>query len=300
MNALRQLLVHLNDDRLSPEVLRMGAALARQHGAHPTALLAVEPTGRGAFLSPETASLAARLEAEHLAAHRRSAEAIVQQASRAAALQIDLTTDGADAVDALILGSRGTDLLVVGQREPGSSGGLDAAAAARLLMSSACPVLFVPYIGWSEAATTPDAPPAQRILVAWSDTRECARALRDALPLLQRARQVELVTYLHGDTDGGEVTPPAMSASAQLLRSHGVEATITVRRSREPTIGERMRRAWIPDVSVAEAMLSHAADAAADLIVMGGYGHTRAWELVLGGVTRTLLKSMTVPVLMSH
>jgi nucleotide-binding universal stress UspA family protein len=300
MNQLRRLLIHLNDDKLSPEVLRMGAALAHQHGADPTALLAVEPTGRGAFLSPETASLAARLEAEHLAAHRRSAEAIVQRASQTAALQIDLTTDGADAVDALILGSRGADLLVVGQREPGTSGGLDAAAAARLLMGSASPVLFVPYIGWAEAATTPDAPPAQRILVAWSDTRECARALRDALPLLQRAREVELVTYLHGDTEGDEARPAAMDASARLLRSHGIQATITVRRSREPTIGERMRRAWIPDASIAEAMLSHAADSAADLIVMGGYGHARAWELVLGGVTRTLLQSMTVPVLMSH
>ncbi len=57
---------------------------------------------------------------------------------------------------------------------------------------------------------------------------------------------------------------------------------------------------WTPDVSVAEALLSHAADFGADLVVSGGYGHSRAWELALGGVTRTLLKSMTVPVLLSH
>jgi nucleotide-binding universal stress UspA family protein len=300
MNEIRQLLIHLNDDSLSREVLRMGAALARQHGAHPAALLAIEPAGRGAFLNAETASLAARLEAEHLAAHRRSAEAMVLEAAQAASLQIELTMDDTDPVDALIRASRGSDLLVLGQREPGTSGGLDAGASARLLTSAACPVLIVPYIGWTEAGGAHGATPAQRILVAWSDTRECARALRDALPLLQRAPQVEMVTYVHHDTEGGDRVPAAMAASAQMLRRHGVDPALTVRRSGEPTLGERMRRAWISDASVAEAMLSHAADMAADLIVMGGYGHPRAWELVLGGVTRTLLKTMTVPVFMSH
>jgi nucleotide-binding universal stress UspA family protein len=61
-----------------------------------------------------------------------------------------------------------------------------------------------------------------------------------------------------------------------------------------------LRSAWTPDTTVAETLLSHAADMDADLLVSGGYGHSRAWELALGGVTRTLLKTMTVPVLMSH
>ena len=68
----------------------------------------------------------------------------------------------------------------------------------------------------------------------------------------------------------------------------------------EASAGERMRRGGVPDVAVAEALLSHAADMHADFIVMGGYGHSRLWELVLGGVTRTMLETMTVPVLMSH
>jgi nucleotide-binding universal stress UspA family protein len=91
-----------------------------------------------------------------------------------------------------------------------------------------------------------------------------------------------------------------LDAVAAHLQRHGVTANCTVRLTREPSLGERMRRPWTPDAPVAEALLSHAADSDADLIVMGGYGHPRAWELVLGGVTRTLLKSMTVPVLMSH
>jgi nucleotide-binding universal stress UspA family protein len=66
------------------------------------------------------------------------------------------------------------------------------------------------------------------------------------------------------------------------------------------SIGERMRLGWIPDVDAAQALLSHAADLDADFIVMGSYGHSRLRELVLGGVTRTMLDTMTVPLLMSH
>ena len=84
------------------------------------------------------------------------------------------------------------------------------------------------------------------------------------------------------------------------LAGHGVRATSTLLSHAEPSLGERMRRGGVPDVAVAEALLSHAADSQADFIVMGGYGHSRLWELVLGGVTRTMLETMTVPVLMSH
>ena len=87
---------------------------------------------------------------------------------------------------------------------------------------------------------------------------------------------------------------------AYYLERHGVQATTTVLSHVEPSIGERMRRGWVPDVAVAEALPSHAAYMHADFIVMEGYGHSRLWELVLGGVTRTMLDTMTVPLLMSH
>ena len=84
------------------------------------------------------------------------------------------------------------------------------------------------------------------------------------------------------------------------LRAHGVSATCAVKPVREMSFSERMLNPTVVDASIAELLLSHAADMDADLIVMGGYGHTRTFELVLGGVTRTLLGSMTIPVLMSH
>jgi nucleotide-binding universal stress UspA family protein len=304
MNTLRHLLVHINDGVLSREALQLGAALARQHGAQMTALLAVEPIAPGAYLSPETASLAAQLVREHMASHRLLAQDLVHSVGQAHAMAVDLQVADGAPVDALIRSARVTDLLVVSQRDAQSDaekpGGLDAGASARLLVGAGCPVIFVPHIGWSQGGARPDGPVAQNILVAWSDTRESARALRDALPLLQAARRVELVTFVGADADEADPTPEALNAAHQHLQRHGVQASVTVRRSREPTFGERMRRAWVPDASIAEALLSHAADTQVDLIVMGGYGHPRAWELVLGGVTRTLLQTMTVPVFMSH
>lgn len=300
MNAIRHILVHVNDDVLSRQTLRLGAALARLHGAQLSALLALEPTSPGPFLNAETASLAAQLQQEHRASHLRMAQEMVQAIGLSSSLQIDLVMASANPVDALIRGARGSDLLLVSQHKAETSGGLGAGPSARLLMGAGCPVLFVPHIGWSQGDAAADAPPAQNILVAWSDTHECARAVRDALPLLQRARRVEAITFVASDAHGGEGVPPALEVAAQHLRRHGVEMAITVRRGAEPSIGERMRRAWIPDASVAEALLSHAADTQAELIVMGGYGHPRAWEWVLGGVTHTLLQTMTVPVFMSH
>ena len=109
-----------------------------------------------------------------------------------------------------------------------------------------------------------------------------------------------LRVYAEGDGRQPKRVTTRHDEIAQELGRHGVRAECTVHRSREPTVAERLLPRWTPDAPVAEALLSHAADTGADLIVMGGYGHPRAWELVLGGVTRTLLQSMTVPVLMSH
>jgi nucleotide-binding universal stress UspA family protein len=115
-----------------------------------------------------------------------------------------------------------------------------------------------------------------------------------------RASQVELVSFADADRADVPSRQASLQQVADYLGRHGVQATTTVLSQAEPSVGERMRRGWVPDVAVAEALLWHAADMHADFIVMGGYGHSRLRELVLGGVTRTMLETMTVPVLMSH
>jgi len=121
------------------------------------------------------------------------------------------------------------------------------------------------------------------VLVAWNGSREATRAVHDALPLLRRA---EKVTVLSIDPDeDAEPRLPGADVSLHLAR-HGVTAQAA-------TIAGT-------DVAVGDLLLSYAADHDIDLIVMGAYGHTRLREVVLGGATRTLLRHMTVPVLMSH
>ena len=109
-----------------------------------------------------------------------------------------------------------------------------------------------------------------------------ARAIADAMPLITRAKAVDLVIVTErGKND--EITGANMS---EHLARHGVAVEV--------------KRIAKGDIAVQDAILDYVADSGADLIVMGGYGHSRLREFILGGVTRSILKSMTVPVLMSH
>ena len=119
--------------------------------------------------------------------------------------------------------------------------------------------------------------------MAWKNTREAAHAVSAALPFLCRSERVHVVAWRDVDEEGETNAPLDIE---QYLRSHGVTAT--------------MHRHQDRPVEVGDALLSMVADVGADLLVMGCYGHSRAREWVLGGVTRTVLGAMTVPVLMAH
>jgi nucleotide-binding universal stress UspA family protein len=145
-------------------------------------------------------------------------------------------------------------------------------------MASGRPVLFVPFAGEFSHV-------GQHAMVAWKDSRESARAVADALPLLKSAKDVVAVAIAPDDTDRLSELLAEKQVDA-FLRRHDVQATI--------------RRVRLPDISAGEMLLSQAADLGVDLIVMGGYSRPPMSELLWGGVTRLMLSSMTVPVLMSH
>ena len=174
--------------------------------------------------------------------------------------------------------ARQTDLCVVGQpseETPEPEAGQLAEAA---FMDSGRPALVVPYIG-----AAPE--PMRRILVAWNGSREAARAVHDALPFLLAAERTT-VLIVDPQNLGGEIgEQPGADLAAHLAR-HGVRVEVKT----------------IPGggLSAGDAILAQAADDSADLLVMGGYGHSRLRELVLGGATRHLLAQMTLPVLLSH
>ncbi len=173
--------------------------------------------------------------------------------------------------------ARVSDLVVIGQHDPDESVTLAAAMIEAALFESGRPVLIVPYIGY-------DSVRFGRIIVAWDGGREASRAAHDALPLLERAENVEVLVI-------GERIPAAQAGEpgadlAQHLARHGVKVTA--------------KRINAPDVDVGNATLSHAADYGADLLVMGGYARSRLRQVILGGMTRSVLETMTLPVLMSH
>jgi nucleotide-binding universal stress UspA family protein len=301
MSAMRDLAVHINDEVVSGHALELATCLAAQWGAQLTAVLVPEPVNAGVGLSAETAALRHQLAQAHHEALLAVGERLVATARQQHPVVIEQRLIDGEPVEVLLAHARTADLLVTSQRDPAGGGGLSTGQSARLIVGAACPVLTVPYIGWGAArADTTQQRYLRRVLVAWADTRESARAVRDALPLLHHASDVELV----GLTTGGQADVASWQASlrrvADYLARHGVRASTVVLSQTEPSLSERMRRGWVPDVSVAEALQSHAADIQADLIVMGAYGHHRLWEWVLGGVTKTMLESMTVPVLMSH
>lgn len=181
------------------------------------------------------------------------------------------------AVDALVRAGRCSDLVVVGQTD--SAARVDSVPSdlpQQLVLQTGAPVLVVPYAGSFTSI-------GANVLIAWKNTREAARALRDAMPLLDGAREVTLVEL--GELPGPGADDSTIEMAAAWLRSHGVP--VRVRRDPE------LRR-------VGDRLLSLAADLACDLIVAGGYGHSRLREWALGGVTRQLLQQMIVPTLLSH
>ena len=193
--------------------------------------------------------------------------------------RIESRTAGSHDLPALMLGARYADLVIIGQPDPAEK--LDDAihlSPAEVVLGCPRPVLVVPYIG---------APPGfgKTVLIAWNGSREACRAVCDALPLLEKAARV-IVMAVNPQNDGIEHGDLPGADLAAYLAHHGVNVEVHA----DPGAS----------VSVGEELLSRIADLNVDLLVMGAYGHTRAREWVFGGVTRTILNSMTVPVLMSH
>lgn len=289
MSPYRRLLVHVGDNDLDEALVRFAARLAAQHDASLQALNAVEPFSLGAYLSPEAAMTAAEVNQQLVRERSARARERVHRASQAAGRAVDFRVPGGDPLQALMAHTRTSDLALVIAPGARDDDALTPGFASQLVVGTGCPVMFVPKAALEAACGT-------RILVAWSDTRESARALRDALPLLRRAKIAEVLRF---GPERAERAEP-LDAVAAYLDAHGVKAQLTARALRDLPFAERMLVPNAVDASIAELLLSHAADTSANLVVMGGYGHPRAYELVLGGVTRTMLASMTVPVLMSH
>ena len=216
-------------------------------------------------------------ERDNAAAAKAAIDRFVAAGKRAGVAAEPLTLSGSFAGVGDQFGriARRFDLSIVGQAEPGTSA-VEEIIAESALFESGRPVIVVPYI--QKAPLKLD-----RVMLCWDGSRAAARAIADAMPLLERAGRVEIVIVANERGKKDEIEGADMGAH---LARHGLNVEV--------------KRTVLGDIDVADVILSHAADAGSDFIVIGGYGHSRLREFVLGGVTRTIFRSMTAPVLMSH
>jgi nucleotide-binding universal stress UspA family protein len=240
--------------------------------------------------APEiTPSLAALLPNEIVARYLRDAvdtqraaeDAFRQDAAAAGVTDVEWRAPAGPPIEAAVAHARCADLIVVGQPDSAETGWSFAARlVAAVLLETGRPMLVVPRMPAPAAVGT-------HILVAWDGGREATRALGDAMPLLVRARQVT-IACIDPSASARGADAAARDRLTAYLHRHGITARVE-----HDDLGEG-------DVAVGDWLLSRAFDLGVDLIVMGGYGHPRWREQVLGGATRTLLATMTVPVLMAH
>ena len=176
--------------------------------------------------------------------------------------------------DAIARAAHCTDLVVLPQTGDNEADLNETYSTDSSLLRAAAPVLIVPYAGHFTV-------PAAHVVIAWNNSREAGRAVREALPLLHKASKITVLSITEPDRE--ELTGADLGA---YLAHHNLQVEL-----KQIPAGE---------VSTSDALLSSVADNAGDLLVMGGYGRSRLMETVLGGATRGILAHMTVPVLMSH
>jgi len=281
MTGYKTIVVHLGRDKRRAERLELAFSLAVRFDAHLVGQFALSAVYIPGFALAEAGDrIREAQERSRSEAERGATEAFRAAAAKHPGVKTEWRSSAEEALDALRVSARYADLVIVGQRDRDSEGdtGIAPGFVDELVLSAGRPVLIVPYAGRFPSV-------GKHVLVAWNASSEAARAVADALPLLAGAESVHVMAFNpeasraeHGESPGADI--------ALFLARHGVKATA----SRQSHVGN----------GVGEQILSRAADLNVDLIVMGAYGHSRLRELVMGGVTRTILDSMTVPVLMSR
>jgi nucleotide-binding universal stress UspA family protein len=277
------MLMFLDDDARADVRNEQAVKFARRLGSHVDGLSCHRPVATGADVAVAMGGFADPLTVE-LEAARREVVAR-EQRFRGLCDRLELASfrteaDETEDADRAILKRAGLhDLVILGQPDPSEGGAARRRALVDgVVLRSPRPTLLLPYAGRFDDF-------GRTALVAWDGSHGAARAVADALPLLRRAQTVHVITFDAFAAASGSIDQSPALDVAQWLGRHGIRASGHVRYASS---------------DVGNALLSHAADVGADLLVMGCWGHGRLAERLLGGATRTVMESMTVPVLMSH
>lgn len=279
--AYKTIVVSLNDVKRAPVILGIASALAARHGSHVT----------GVYVVPAVQvypAVAMQITPEIVDAQRRYFE---DEAANVRAIFEDIMARndivcewrrvdaiGSIIADTVIDHGRYADLIIAGQVDPDSDAPVEIDMCERVLLESGRPCLFVPAHGTFDKV-------GSVVTVAWNATRESARAAFDALPILTDAKEVHIL-WVNPSAEDGRSIALAGSEIAVSLSRHGVNV--------------QTHHSINDEIDVGDDLLSRVADEGSNMLVMGGYGHSRFREMVFGGATRHILRHMTVPILISH
>jgi nucleotide-binding universal stress UspA family protein len=277
--SYKTILVHVNDKRRAEALLEPAVALATRFNAHLIGMhvYAALPA------APVSFPYAKEVLGSVVAAERKATEELAEIFARMTANQPfvsewrALKVPHADLAAVVMDHGRAADLIMAGQTDPNWDLSPLMDFPERLALESGRPVLVVPYVGrYPEIG--------RNVVIAWKPGRESARAVFDALPLLQNADKVQILEVKERAQADSALAPDTTIAAS--LARHGIKPTV--------------RSTIAADISVGDEILSRLADESADLLVLGAYGHSRFREFVFGGVTRHIARHMTAPTLFSH
>ncbi len=276
----KNILIHLDHSTGCRNRLEVAFGLARDFDARITGLFVVPDYVVPSYVEAQISVDVITEVTEKALARAEDTMAIYQKLAADAGVSMEGQVMEGQVIPILREHSKYSDLLVLGQDQPEDPDNASYGLADSLLFEGGCACMVVPHSG--KLST-----PGKRVLLTWNASRESARALREAMPLLSRA---ETVVVLSSEPDDGDSSTasghPHARELAKFLESHGIEAISS-------GISD-------PDMSTTDAIIGQAADMNADLIVMGAYGHTRLREIILGGVTRDMLKQAPVALLLAH
>lgn len=276
--AIKEILVHVDGAKAATRRLELACGLADHFDAHLTALYVDPELMLPAFAEVPSGPVLVDALEKDIVERAAAAEAAFEDVRTRTGVSAEWRRVQGFVAGCVVSHARYADLAIVGQGGDEDPQSMCDGVADSVMLEAGRPVLVVPWIGF-------DTLPGKHVLVGWNASRESARAVHDALPFLEGAKSVEVVSVnpTSAEEDEGEV--PGVDICHHLAR-HGVNA--------------QAHRIEAQDIDAGNLLLSRATDAGADLIVMGAYGHSRLREMVLGGVTRELLAHMTMPVLFSH
>jgi nucleotide-binding universal stress UspA family protein len=275
---VKDIVVNLTGDAPQEFAADYAISLARLFDAHIAGIgFIYEPVIPGTVMGGIPTDLIEAQREENTRAAKVATDRFEAAASRAGLSAEVRLLDASVAGAADLFGriARRFDLAVVGQARP-QEGASEELLIEGALFESGRPVVVVPHV--QTQGVTLD-----RVLVCWDGSRPATRAIADALPFLRRAKAIDIVAVSGERGKGSELVGTNM---ARHLARHGLKV--------------ELKRLSAGNVDVPAAITAHAVESGATFMVMGGYGHSRLREFILGGVTRTVLTSSTIPVLMSH